>query len=139
MAGFYTQPEESVALFIRRKAALMFANFGSQQLKLLKAAGIDVGYALPKEGALAWLDCWVIARGARNPALAAAWINYLLEENPGEVLVQRHGLANTTSESPYFNPEARIVWLESAENEDRRNLLWGRIISGDRIGKVLQP
>ena len=139
VAGFYTQPEESVALFIRRKAALMFANFGSQQLKLLKAAGVDVGYALPKEGALAWLDCWVITRGARNPALAAAWINYLLEDKPGEVLVQRHGLANTTSESPYFNPEARIVWLESAENEDRRNLLWGRIISGDRIGKVLQP
>ncbi len=137
--GFYTQPEESVALFMRRKAALMFANFGSQQLKLLKAAGADVGYVLPREGALAWLDCWAITRGARNPALAAAWINYLLEEKPGEVLLQRHGLANTTSESPYFKPEARIVWLEPAENEDRRNLLWGRIISGDRIGKVLQP
>ncbi len=139
VAQFYTQPEESVALFIKRKAALMYANFGSQQLKLLKAAGIDVGYALPREGALAWLDCWVVARGARNQALAAKWINYMLEDQPGQVLLQRQGLANTTSESPFFKPDARIVWLEAAESEERRNLLWGRIISGDRASKVLQP
>lgn len=139
VAQFYTQPEESVALFIKRKAALMYANFGSQQLKLLKAAGVDVGYILPKEGALAWLDCWVVTRGARNPALAAAWINYMLEDQPGDVLLRRQGLANTTSESPFFKPDARIVWLEAAESEERRNLLWGRIISGDRSSKVLQP
>lgn len=139
VAQFYTQPEESVALFIKRKAALMYANFGSQQLKLLKVAGIDVGYALPREGALAWLDCWVIARGARNQALAAKWINYMLEDQPGEALLLRQGLANTTSESPFFKPDARIVWLEAAESEERRNQLWGRIISGDRAGKVLQP
>lgn len=139
VSGFYTQPEESVALFMKRKAALMYANFGSQQVKLLKAAGADVGYALPREGALAWLDCWVISRGARNTALAAAWINYMLEEKPGEALLQRQGLANTTSESPFFTPDARIVWLEAAESEERRNQLWGRIISGDRANKVLQP
>ena len=139
VAQFYTQPEESVALFIKRKAALMYANFGSQQLKLLKAAGVDVGYTLPKEGALAWLDGWVVTRGARNPALAAAWINYVLEDQPGDVLLRRQGLANTTSESPFFKPDARIVWLEAAESEERRNLLWGRIISGDRASKVLQP
>ena len=137
--SFYSKPEESVELFLERQAALMLANYGSQQLQLMRAAGVDVGYVIPREGALAWLDCWAITRSVRNKRLAEGWINYLLEEKPGEVLVQRHGLANTTSESPYFNPEARIVWLESAENEDRRNLLWGRIISGDRIGKVLQP
>ncbi len=139
VSQFYTQPEESVALFIKHKAALMYANFGSQQLKLLKAAGVDVGYALPREGALAWLDCWVISRGARNQEFASKWINYMLEDQPGEVLLRRQGLANTTSESPFFKPDARIVWLEAAESEERRNLLWGRIISGDRAGKVLLP
>ena len=139
VTAFYTRPEESVALFVKRKAALMYANFGSQQLTLLKAAGIDAGYVIPREGALAWLDCWVITRSARNPVLAAAWIDYMLEDKPGKVLLERQGLANTTSESPYFNPKARIVWLEAAESEERRNLLWGRIISGDRAQKVLQP
>ena len=139
VARFYTQPDESVTLFIKHKAALMYANFGSQQIKLLRAAGTDAGYALPSEGALAWLDCWVISRGARNQKLATAWINHTLDDMPGKVLLQRHGLANTTSESPFFNAATRIVWLEATESEERRNLLWGRIVSGDRASKVLQP
>ena len=139
VAGFYTQPEESVELFKSRKAALMFANYGSQQVKLLKAQGIEVGYAVPREGALAWLDCWALSRGARAPALAMAWINFMLEPMPGRVLLERQGLANTTSDSPFIQQGARLVWLEPVESEDRRNLLWSRIVSGDRAGKVLAP
>lgn len=139
VGGFYTQPDESVQLFKSRKAALMFANYGSQQVKLLKAQGVDVGYAVPREGALAWLDCWAVTRGAREPALAMAWINFMLEPLPGRVLLERQGLANTTSDSPFIRKGARMVWLEPVESEDRRNLLWSRIVSGDRVGKVLAP
>ncbi len=139
VAGFYTQPEESVEIFKRRKAALMFANFGSQQIKLLQSAGIDVAYTLPKEGALAWLDCWAITRGARNPDLAAAWIDYLLEETPGKILFERQGLSNTTTEPVHVKTEVPIVWLQPVESEDRRNLLWSRIMSGDRAPQVLRP
>lgn len=137
--GFYTQPEESLALFKNRHAALLFANYGRQQEVMFRAAGLDVGYAIPKEGALAWLDCWAITRGATNPALAAAWISYLLEPEPGQVLVNRQGLANTTSASPEYRAEDRLVWLEPVESEERRNLLWSRIVSGDRASKVLAP
>jgi putative spermidine/putrescine transport system substrate-binding protein len=137
--GFYTQPEESVERFLSGHAALMFANYGSQQLKLLKAAGADVGYAIVNEGALSWLDCWAITRGARNPALAHAWINFFLEFEPGDVLLSRQGLANTTSESPYLRPQDRLKWLEPVESEDRRSLLWSRILAGDVARKVLSP
>ena len=139
VAGFYTQPDESVELFKSRKAALMFATYGSQQVKLLKARGMEVGYAVPREGALAWLDWWAVTRGAREPALAMAWINFMLEPLPGRVLLERQGLANTTSDSPFIRQGARLVWLEPAESEDRRNQLWSRIVSGDRAGKVLAP
>ncbi len=139
VAGFYTQPDESVAMFKNRHAALLFANYGTQQLQLLKSEGIDVGYAIPKEGALAWLDCWAITRSARNLPLAAAWINYLLEDTPGQVLVTRQGLANTTSAPPDYRPGANLAWLEPVEDDERRNLLWQRIVSGDRAGKVLAP
>lgn len=139
VTGFYTQPEESVALFKRRQAALMFANFGRQQVQLCKAAGLDVGYALPREGALAWLDCWVITRGARNRALAAAWIDYLLEREPGQVLAGRHGLGDTTSAESADDTSERLRWLEPVESEEHRNHLWSRIVSGDRAGKVLSP
>jgi len=137
--GFYSQPEESVELFKKGHAALMFANYGSQQLKLLKTAGIDVGYAIAKEGALAWLDCWAVTRGAKNMGLALAWIDYFLEPKPGTALLTRQGLANTTSESPYLRPQDRLKWLEPVEDVDRRNLLWERILAGDRASKVLAP
>jgi putative spermidine/putrescine transport system substrate-binding protein len=136
---FYTQPEESVELFKSRRAALLFANYGSQQLQMLRTAGADVGYVVPKEGALAWLDCWVITRGARNKALAAAWINYLLEQEPSKALMSRQGLANTISPSPYHRATDRLIWLEPVENVERRSLLWARIVSGDRASKVLAP
>lgn len=137
--GFYTEPQESVDLFRRKHAALMLANYGSQQLQLLKATGMDVGYAIPQEGALAWLDCWVITRGAKDTALATAWINYFLESAPSEALIRRQGLANTMSPSPYVRAQDRLKWLEPVENVDRRNQLWERIMAGDRARKVLAP
>ncbi|MDO9314101.1 MAG: extracellular solute-binding protein [Burkholderiaceae bacterium] len=139
VTGFYTRPDESVALFKRREAALMFANFGKQQLQLCKAAGLDVGYSLPREGALAWLDCWVITRSARNTKLAAAWINYLLESEPSQALVTRQGLGNTTSAESVDEVSDKLRWLQPVESEEHRNQLWSRIVSGDRASKVLGP
>lgn len=135
--GFYNQPDESVDLFRRKHAAILFANYGSQQLQLLKAAGIDVGYAIPEEGALAWLDCWVVTGNAKNTKLATAWINYMLESEPGQALVSRQGLANTTTQSQVLRTQDRLKWLEPVEDTDRRTLLWDRILAGDRASKVL--
>ena len=137
--GFYKQPDESVELFKHKFAALMFANYGSQQVKLLKAAGIDVGYVIPKEGALAWLDCWAITARAHDNRLAHQWIDYMLEAQPGRALRERQGLANTTSPSPHLTNHDRIRWLEPVENVTRREQLWERIVSGDRASKVLAP
>ena len=137
--GFYSQPEESVDLFKRKQAALLFANYGSQQLQLLRAAGVDVGYAIPQEGALAWLDCWVITRGAKNKNLATAWIDYFLEAEPSNALVKRQGLANTVAAAPNMRSQDRVKWLEPVESAPRRSLLWERILAGDRASKVLAP
>ncbi len=137
--GFYKQPDESVELFKNKLAALMFANYGSQQVKLLKSAGIDVGYVIPKEGALAWLDCWAITARAQDSSLAHQWINYMLEPKVGQALLERQGLANTTSPSPYLTNNDSIRWLEPVENVTRREQLWDRIVSGDRASKVLAP
>ncbi|PKO80165.1 MAG: spermidine/putrescine ABC transporter substrate-binding protein [Betaproteobacteria bacterium HGW-Betaproteobacteria-13] len=137
--SFYTQPQESADMFIRLRAALLFANFGSQQLQLLRAAGADVGYAIPREGALAWLDCWAIHRNSKNRGLATAWINYLLEEGPGAVLNNRQGLSSTTRPASSSGNEDRLIWLEPVESAELRNQLWGRIMSGDRASRVLAP
>jgi putative spermidine/putrescine transport system substrate-binding protein len=137
--GFYTQPEESVDLFRRHRVALMLANYGTQQLRLLRAAGADVGYVIPREGALAWLDCWVVARGARDRKLVEAWLNYMLEPEVSGLLVSRQGLGSTIAESADNQPQDRLRWLEAVEDVGRRERLWVRVLSGDRLARVLAP
>lgn len=136
---FYTRPEESVELFRKHGVALLFANYGTQQLQLLRQAGADVGYAIPREGALAWLDCWAITRAAGNRDLAHAWIDHMLDDAPSQALVRRQGLANTVTAAPDQRADARLIWLEPVEDVARRTRLWQRIIAGDRANKVLAP
>lgn len=137
--GFYTQPAESVALFKRRQAALMFANFGRQQLLELQESGVDAAYVIPKEGALAWLDCWVLSAAAADSKLAHAWINHMLEDETSRMLGSSQGLGSTMMTSKDYLPDDKLLWLEPVESEERRNQLWARIISGDRLAKVLEP
>ena len=129
--AFYSLPEESLALFRDGGAWLLVANYGKQQLTELRRAGLDVGYAIPHEGALAWLDCWAISSTAREPALALAWIDHLLQPEAALALTQRHGLGNTL----YVTGEdeaARLYWLEQVEDAALRHSLWRQIIAGDR-------
>lgn len=136
--GFYTDPDEATRIFIRHKAALLFANYGSQQVQALRAAGADIGYIIPKEGALAWMDCWAITRGARDTRLAEAWIDHMLTTEASDVLVSRQGLANTISE-PADSQLPHLLWLEPMEDPGRRDTLWSRIMSGDHPKRILAP
>lgn len=132
---FYNLPEESVELFRHHSAALLFANYGKQQLKLFRDAGADVGYVIPVEGALAWLDCWAVTRGARNKRLAESWINYMLERKVSTELTRRQGLSNTIEADTATRALDKIIWLEPVEDDKRRAALWARIVSGDLPGK----
>jgi putative spermidine/putrescine transport system substrate-binding protein len=129
---YYTLPEEATAVFIQHKAALMFGNYGTQQVELLRRAGADVGYVIPEEGALAWLDCWSMTRSAADRPLALAWIDYMLEPAVSALLTQRQGLANTLSAPVDNSGNAHIVWIGPVEDIQRREDLWARIVSGDR-------
>ena len=130
---YYTLPEEATALFVQHRAALMFGNYGTQQVEQLRRAGADVGYVIPDEGALAWLDCWGVTRGAVHRNLAFAWINYMLEPAIGTLLTERQGLANTLETPPGLEAgHQHLVWIQPVENIARREALWSRIVSGDR-------
>lgn len=129
---FYSAPEEAVELSLNNHVALIFGNYGTQQLKQLQDAGIDAGYVIPQEGVLAWLDCWAISRGAKNRALAHAWIDYMLEPQVNQTLTERQGLANTLTPSLSAADAARVIWLQPVEDYARRAQLWEKIRSGDR-------
>ncbi|MBB1520421.1 extracellular solute-binding protein [Pseudomonas sp. SR9] len=129
---FYSLPEEAADLFREHSVALLFANYGQQQLKQLRDAGADVGYVIPREGALAWLDCWAISRGAQDVALAEAWINFSLETHVSQALTARQGLSNTLQESSGSDTPGQLIWLRPVEDDARRAALWQRILSGER-------
>lgn len=130
---FYSLPEEAAELFRTHNVALLFANYGRQQLKQLRDAGVDVGYVIPREGALAWIDCWAISRGARDTALANVWINYMLEPEVSLALSERQGLSNTLQEPNDASPLGPLIWLRPVEDDKRRSALWQRIVSGERL------
>lgn len=134
--GFYNLPEEATQLFRNESAALLFANYGSQQVKQLRDAGADIGYVVPREGALAWLDCWAISRGARSKLLAEAWINYTLEPTVSHALTVRQGLPNTLEASDTARASDHLIWLEPVENDAWRTQLWQRILSGARESRL---
>ncbi len=129
---YYNLPEEATSFFIQHKVALMFGNYGTQQVELLRRAGADVGYVIPDEGALAWLDCWSMTSAAADRPLAQAWINYMLEPDVSRLLTQRQGLANTLTASPESSDKTHIIWIEPVEDIQQREALWSRIVSGDR-------
>lgn len=129
--GFYSKPEEVVELFRSKDIALVYANYGDQQVQMLEKAGADIGYVIPREGALAWLDCWAVMRGARDRNLAEAWINYTLTPAVSGQLPVRQGLASTlTSGSDTSRQEPKLIWLEPVEDYARRTLYWERLMSG---------
>ncbi|MEI6001908.1 extracellular solute-binding protein [Paraburkholderia bengalensis] len=129
---YYNLPEEAAAFFVQHKVALMFGNYGTQQVELLRRAGADVGYVIPDEGVLAWLDCWSMTSAAANRTLALAWINYMLEPDVSRLLTERQGLANTLAEPPESTGKSHILWIEPVEDIGKREALWSRIVSGDR-------
>nr|WP_294863373.1 extracellular solute-binding protein [uncultured Pseudogulbenkiania sp.] len=131
LLSYYSLPEEATKLFIQHKSALLFANYGTQQLTQLRKAGADVGYVIPQEGALAWLDCWAMTRAVRDRSLALAWIDYMLEPAVSRLLPERQGLANTLTSPPELSDKSRIIWLQPVEDVKQREALWGKIVSGN--------
>jgi putative spermidine/putrescine transport system substrate-binding protein len=137
--SFYSLPEESVSLFTQNPVALMYANYGRQQLKLLQDAGADVGYVIPREGAFAWLDCWAITRTTPNRELAEQWINYSLEPQVSGALTERQGLENTLRDPQTANARMHLIWLEPVTNAELRAKLWQSILAGERPENLVQP
>jgi putative spermidine/putrescine transport system substrate-binding protein len=125
--SFYTTPDEALQLYKSNDVALIWANYGQQQVKAMKDAGANIAYVNPKEGALAWLDTWAMTNAVRDPELAETWVNYLLQKKIGEQLSQRTGFGNTVVESGSAGANDKLVWLDFVEDPTKRSDLWNEI------------
>ena len=124
---FYSQPDEALKIYESNDVALVWGNFGHQQIKQFKDAGHDVGYVIPKEGALAWLDTWVLSSKVKDKDLAEAWVNFVLQKKISQALTERQGFGNTVTELPGDNPNDKLIWLLPVEDYTKRSDLWNEI------------
>lgn len=138
--SFYSLPEESVSLFMQNPIALMYANYGRQQLKLLQDAGADAGYVIPQEGALAWLDCWPPLPA---PPPTVNWLNSgsitAWSRKISGALTERQGLENTLRTLQTSNDPLNLIWLEPVTDAEIRAKLWKSILAGDRPENLVLP
>jgi putative spermidine/putrescine transport system substrate-binding protein len=125
--SFYTTADEAQQIYNNNDVALIWANYGQQQMKAMQKAGAKVAYVNPTEGALTWLDTWAITKGAQDYDLAEKWVNFLLDKKIGAQLSERTGFGNTSVATEGANPDDKLVWLEAVEDPTKRSDLWNEI------------
>jgi putative spermidine/putrescine transport system substrate-binding protein len=125
--SFYTTADEALQIYKNNDVALIWANYGQQQLKAMKDAGAHVAYINPKEGALAWLDTWALTSGVRDKDLAEQWVNFVLQKKIGKALSDRNGFGNTVVPYPSAGENDKLVWLQLVEDPLKRSDLWNEI------------
>lgn len=125
--SFYTTADEAQQIYKNNDVALIWANYGQQQVKALQNVGAHVAYVNPSEGALAWLDNWVISKGVRDKAAAEKWINFMIGKKIGGELSQRTGFGNTVTQSSSAGANDKLIWLSDVEDPQKRSDLWNEV------------
>jgi putative spermidine/putrescine transport system substrate-binding protein len=125
--SFYTTADEALQIYQNNDVALIWANYGQQQMKAMEDAGAHVAYVNPKEGALAWLDTWALTSGVRDKDLAGQWINFVLQKKIGGQLTERTGFGNTVVPTPSASEGDTMVWLDFVEDPLKRADLWNEV------------
>lgn len=125
--SFYTTADEAQQIYQNNDVALIWANYGQQQVKALQEVGAHVAYINPTEGALAWLDNWVISKGAKDTEAAEKWIDFMLSAEVSGALSERTGFGNTVTETGSAGGNDKLVWLEFVEDAQKRSDLWNEV------------
>jgi spermidine/putrescine transport system substrate-binding protein len=105
----------------------------------------DFAYVIPTEGANFWVDSWVMPVGARNPALAHVFLDYLLDAqvaadianytaygSPNQRAIDLRLIDEELLDDPSIYPdpevEARLFWItQDSELEQRYNDAWDEL------------
>ena len=97
-------------------------------------AGVDLRYALPKEGFTVWFDGWVIPRYARNTKAASYWINFM---NRPDIVIRN------VIETGYVSCNAAPEVLEAFEDDSYEPIdlsyFFGPDYTAVRTDPVLYP
>jgi putative spermidine/putrescine transport system substrate-binding protein len=122
--SFYTTPDEALQLYKDNDVALIWANYGQQQVKAMLDAGANIGYV--NEGRCPGLARHLgLASGVQDKDLAEAWVNFVIEEDQPAAL--RAPASAFGGETGSAAPGDKLVWLQFVEDPTKRSDLWNEI------------
>ncbi|MCR6637117.1 extracellular solute-binding protein [Devosia sp.] len=124
--SYYAGFEDGVNVWESSGASLMFS-MGESQVISLAERGYDVGYAIPQEGAIGWLDTWALSTGAQDVECAHQWVDYVLAGDVGPMMTTAHGYGNTTQSNDGLDYADRLNWLRPVESLEMRAQVWSEV------------
>lgn len=76
-----------------------FGMMWSGQAASMKQEGEPIGFVVPEDGAIGWVDNWAIASGSQNKDLALAFINYMISKDVQYAWADKGGPAPANQEA----------------------------------------
>ncbi|MGA0563463.1 ABC transporter substrate-binding protein [Ancylobacter sp. VNQ12] len=121
-AGF----DEGTTIWSENDVVLMFS-MGELAAINLQKKGFDVGYVIPKEGAVGWLDNLTVSAGTANTDAAYAWMNFALQKKIGADMAKKFGYGATTDAAQGMDYANRLIWAQNPEDYTRRQAIWNEV------------
>jgi spermidine/putrescine transport system substrate-binding protein len=90
----------------------------------LQASGFPAGYLAPKEGAAAWLQNFVLMKGAKNVAQAEAWVKWVNSPEGALAWSAPYGASPVAKGAADAAPESLKNFLTAAFPGDALSKLW---------------
>ena len=123
IAQFWSTENEAQGAF-RTNGAIIGQTWDSTAFKL-QSEGEPIAYGAPKEGALAWMEGFVIPKNANNVDSVYEFINWYYTPEAGAMFVKSTGYNSTAKGAEALLPEAtKKFFSDSYSKEDLANLWW---------------
>lgn len=123
IAQFWATENEAQAAF-RTNGAVIGQTWDSTAFRL-QNEGMDIAYRAPKEGALAWMEGFVIPSNAQNIDAVYELINWYYTPEAGAMFVESTGYNSTAKGAEKLLPEASRQFFEASySKQDLANLWW---------------
>ena len=123
IAQYWSTENEAQGAF-RTNGAIIGQTWDSTAFKL-KSEGEPIVYGAPKEGALAWMEGFVIPKNANNIDAAYEFINWYYTPEAGAMFVESTGYNSTAKGSDALLPAAtKQFFQDSYTEQDLKNLWW---------------
>ena len=126
LLSYYAGFDEGVEIWKKNKIVAMFA-MGEIQIKKMLDQGLPVKYIIPKEGGIGWLDTLLLSAGAKEPDLAHAWLDFVLQKKIGLDMTKKFAYGNTTSETPNMEYAKNLSFLMPPEDFTKRVNIWNEV------------